>query len=314
MRNWYNLYKKRSFRKKNKKLKAKLDSNQLAFSNYDAQINQLESLKENLSTKQTEILQLHDELDNYKKKFYNTLNKKDKEIEVQKETINHQKNAYERYINYKTVEANNTRLGAHFVKNVISQIYEDIEESEINYGSFLGIFYWTNKTKSKLPSLKALKHIFKLLDYNVSALNKNKTSIEEELLHINMFLDLIKFLKPNANVEFKNLLSDNERKQIQIKPTLFFPFVENALKHGSLNKEESFISIELKQAEQNRLSYCLVNSIESMEHCEVSNNKSSQFGLNALQQLLDAYYPNSELEYKTLPNSQYLSQLTISPN
>jgi len=314
IRNWYNLYKKRSFRKKNKQLNEQLEASQLGVANFDKELRKIKKLEDKLSNKHNEIFQLQQEIEDYKQKFYSSLSLKDKEIAKQKETNNHQQKAYERYVNYKNVEANNTRLGAHFIKNVISQIYEDLEEAEESHKSFLGIPYKNKKAKSKLPSLKALKSIFKLLDYNVSALHKEKTNIDDELLHIEMFLDLIKYLKPNTKIELKNMLTKVQRNQIKIKPTLFFPFVENALKHGSLNEEASFISIVLKENANNQLSYCLVNSAEQRLEQEDKIAQTSNFGLNALQQLLDAYYPNSTLEHKTLPNKQYLSELTLSLN
>ncbi|WP_452221287.1 hypothetical protein [Lacinutrix salivirga] len=314
IRNWYNLYKKRSFRKKNKQLKNQLEATQIAITNYDDKLKTITKLEEKLSNKHTEIFQLQQEIEDYKQKFYSTLSEKDKVIAKQKEANNNQKKAYERYVSFKIVEANNTRLGAHFIKNVITQIYEDLEEAEDSYKSFFGIPYKNSNAKSKLPSLKALKSIFKLLDYNVSALHKEKTSIDVELAHIEMFLDLIKYLKPNTKIELKNMLTKAQRNQIEIKPTLFFPFVENALKHGSLNEEASFISIVLKENKNKQLSYCLVNSAEQQLEQEHKITKSSSFGLNALQQLLTAYYPNSKLEHKTLPNNQYLSELTLSLN
>tara|TARA_R110002049_G_scaffold194117_2_gene362973 strand:- start:1953 stop:2993 length:1041 start_codon:yes stop_codon:yes gene_type:complete len=314
IRNWYNLYRKRSFRKKNRQLKAQLEASQLGITNFDKELKKIASLENTLTNKHNEIFQLQQEIEDYKEKFFASLSEKDKEIALQKEAINHQQKAYERYVNYKNVEANNTRLGAHFIKNVINLIYKDLEKAEKNQKSFLGIHYNYTKEKSKLPSLKALKSIYKLLDYNVSALHKDKTSIDDELKHIEMFLDLIKYLKPLTNIELKNMLTKAQRNQIEIKPTLFFPFVENALKHGNLNEESSFISIILKENTNKQLSYCLVNSAEQHLEHEHKIVEGANFGLNALQQLLNAYYPNSTLEHKTLPNDQYLSELTLSLN
>jgi hypothetical protein len=59
-----------------------------------------------------------------------------------------------------------------------------------------------------------------------------------------MFLELIQFLKPNAKILLQDSLSINQKNTIKIKPTLFFSFLENALKHGSLNDEGSFINGE----------------------------------------------------------------------
>ncbi len=314
IRNWYNLYRKRSFRKKNSLLKEQLKASQLAVSNFNEQLRKAESLERKLIKKNNETFQLEQQIEDYKQKFYSFLSEKEKEIAKHKEAINHQRTAYERFVNYKNVEANNTRLGAHFIKNVISQIYVEMEETDNSYKSFLGINYKMGGNKNKVPPIKALKNIFKLLDYNVSALNKENTSLEEELEHITMFLDLIKYLKPNTNIQFDNSLKQEQKENIKIKPTLFFPFVENALKHGSLNNTDSFISIVLKENQNKQLSYCLVNSAEQRLDYETKIVESSNFGLNALQQLLTAYYPNSTLEHKTLPNNQYLSELTLSLN
>ncbi|MEO8934882.1 MAG: hypothetical protein ABI295_11305, partial [Xanthomarina sp.] len=265
-----------------------------------------------LKLSQVAVNQLDNELRAYKQKFYSTLSQKEKEIEEQKEVINHQKIAYERYVNFKNVETNNTRLGAHFIKNVISQIYIDLDTIENQNKSFLGINYSFKKTENKVPSLKALKYIFKLLDYNVYALNKEYISLEEEWIHITMFMDLIQYLKPNASIELNNMLTLEQKINLKIKPTLFFPFVENALKHGSLNDKESFINITLKETEHKQLSYCLVNSTEHSLNDQYQLDASRQFGLHALQDLLDAYYPNSIMEHRTLPNKQYLSKLTLT--
>lgn len=314
IRNWYNLYKKRSYRKHNKKITAQLEANKTAIANYNKQTQKLEATEQQLADKHTELFKLNTTLEDYKQKFYSTLSEKEKEIAKQKEQLDNQKNAYERYVNFKNVELNNTRLGAHFIKNVISQIYEDLEQTDNNYKSFLGINYKFGKSKSKVPPIKALKNIFKLLDYNVSALHRENTTIEEELSHISMFLELIQYLKPNAKINIDDQLKKAQKHQLKIKPTLFFPFVENALKHGSLNDEQSFISIVLKENENNQLSYCLVNSAEQKENYINQASQTSNFGLNALQQLLNAYYPNSKLEHKNLPNNQYLSELIISLN
>ena len=312
LRNLYNYIIKRYYRSENEELEVlneqlvkEKSKNQQKLENY------VKLENENLRSKNL-VFRLEEELNNSKKVHFESLSKKEKEIAKHIETNTYQKRTYEQYVNFKNVEANNTRLGAHFIKNVISQIYEDMEQTEKSYKSFLGISYRVKNLKSKIPPIKALKNIFKLLDYNVAALHLENTSIKEELEHINMFLDLIKYLKPNTNIQFNNTLNKEQNSTIKIKPTLFFPFVENALKHGSLNNNDSFISIILKENEQKQLSYCLVNSAEQRLDYDTRVAESSNFGLNALQQLLNAYYPKSKLEHKALPNNQYLSELTLS--
>lgn len=310
-RNWYNLYKKRSYKKKNKQLIQQLEIAQRDLDYFDNQLIAIEDVEKKLSRKHTEVFELENKIADYKKDFYATLTEKEREIAQQKEAIHHQQKAYERYVDFKNVEANNTRLGAHFIKNVISQIYEDLENIDKGYKNFLGFQYKIGNRKKKIPPIKALKNIFKLLDYNVSALNSEPISIEKELHHIHMFLELITYLKPNAKITLHNLLRKQEHHKLKIKPTLFFPFVENALKHGSLNDPDSFINIDLKVTDQQRLSYCLTNSTEQELINQVTPMNTNQFGLRSLQQLLDAYYPGNTLEYKALPNKQFMSQLMI---
>lgn len=312
IRNWYNLYKKRSFRKLNKKLREEKEASQLIIRNNNEQLKATKNLETKLAKTHSEVMELEQQIVKNNQRYNSTLREKEAEITKQKEAIDYQKKAYERYVNFKNVETNNTRLGAHFIKNVISQIYEDIENVEINNKSFLGIQYNKGESFKIVPPLHALKNIFKLLDYNVSAINKHITSLEDELDHVHMYLELINYLKPNAKIELNNSLNKEQNNSIKIKPTLLFPFVENALKHGSLNENNSFISIELKKNDKNQLNYCLVNSAEQTLGTTLNKSANSNFGLYALRQLIDAYYPGSKIEHTSLPNRQYMSQLTLT--
>lgn len=311
IRNWYNLYKKRSFRKENKRLKEKLEELKIAKLENDNKLKNIVNLEVKFQNSSNEVFRLKKEIESFRKKYYASLDEKERKIAEQEGKLKYQKKAYESYVGYKNVEANNTRLGAHFIKNVISQIYDDLEDIEASYKTFLGFQYKREEASKKIPSIKALKNIFKLLDYNVSALHKESITIEEELKHVDMFLDLISYLKPKAKTSLNNSLIGSVNGNLKIKPTLFFPFVENALKHGSLNDDNSFISIDLKETPQKQISYCLVNSIEPINKSNEITT-TSNFGLKSLKDLIDTYYPGSTIECKELPNKQYLSELKIA--
>ncbi|WP_046757491.1 LytS family sensor histidine kinase [Kordia jejudonensis] len=301
LRNIYNAYKKRYYRKDNNELKDHIINNQKAVSGYSRQIRDIEKLTNELLLKEQKITALKQQI-HYKEKKIVTLGK----------AINNQKIAFEKFANYKTIEANNTRLGAHFIKNIINQIYNDLEIAQTKYKTIFGIHYKIGKSSSGIPPIKALKSIFKILDYNVSALNKTHISIKTELEHIRIFLELIQYLKPSAHIKFENFLDVDQETSLEIKPTLFFPFVENALKHGRLNDEDSFISIILKKTENEKIDYCLVNSADEVPMNQIKTDIDDGFGLNALEQLIDTYYPDSSLEHYLLPNNQYISKLTLS--
>jgi len=296
----------RLFKKKHDELKEYVVANEKAVTGYSKQLRDIEKLQKELLLRQEKIAILEKELKTVQLE-------KEKEISILGQQIHHQQRAFEKFADYKSVEANNTRLGAHFIKNVISQVYNDLETARANYKTIFGIHYKIGKSKMGIPPIYALKNIFKLLDYNVAALNKTAISITEELKYVEMFLELIRYLKPNAKIELKDLLNDEQRNTLEIKPTLFFPFVENALKHGSLNDENSFISIILDQNEDNKLNYSLINSVEDQYEYAVKPPKiDTGFGLNALEQLINTYYPGSKLSHEALPNKQYLSRLTLA--
>ncbi len=310
-RNWYNRYKKHSYRDLNAQLNNVLDKSQKENIDYKEQLKKHKIIKGKLVNKQEEVLELKQNIEEYNQKFQITLSQKEAEIAEQKEKRGHQEEAYKRYVSFKNVEANNSRLGAHFIKNVISQVHEDLEDLQSGYKTFLGVQFKMRKNKQKILPIRVLKNIFKLLDYNVSALNKESTTLKNELNHISLFLELIQYLKPNTKIILNNSLSKSQNNSLRIKPTLFFPFIENALKHGSLNEENSFISIELKENSERQLSYCLVNSAEQALSSQNKDSETTNFGLKALKELLNVYYPKSKLEHKILSNNQYLSKLTL---
>lgn len=312
LRNTYNYHKKCSYKKKNNTINQRVQETELIIQDYELKLKNAEKIKEKIVQKENELIEIKQKKKDLEYKLNSLLNKKNDEILKQREVISQQKQAYERYVDFKNVEANNTRLGAHFIKNIISQIYEDMEETELSYKTFLGIDFRRAKRKNKIPSIKALKNIFRLLDYNVSSLKKENITINEELEHINMFIELIQYLKPNTKIIVNNSLSKHQVNTIKIKPTLFFPFLENALKHGSLNQVNSFINIDLKKNDQNNLSYCLVNSIELYQEKTLKEKETSEFGLNALKQLINVYYPGSKIKCAPLFNGQYLAELTLA--
>ena len=60
-RNWYNSYRKRSFRKKNKQLNEQLEASQLGVANFDKELRKIKKLEDKLANKHNEIFQLQQE-------------------------------------------------------------------------------------------------------------------------------------------------------------------------------------------------------------------------------------------------------------
>ncbi|MGO4912043.1 hypothetical protein [Leeuwenhoekiella sp. W20_SRS_FM14] len=300
IRNLYNLIKKRSYRKKFKTLEKQYKSDQET----------IVIQQEDLDILKTESLNLERKLNEQKKYFTSKIQDKEEELKKRESNLEYQRNAFEKYAGFKIVDANNSRLGAHFLKNVISHIYEDLEEI---HSSQMSSEKLNAEAKTLLP-IKALKDIFTLLDYTVAVIQRDTVSINEEIKHIQLFIAVINYLKPKTTVDLTLNLTLKDLQSLQIRPTLFFPFIENALKHGDLNRDDSKIIIEADIKSDNRLIYTVLNSCECISVAKKETDGKNEFGLNALKNLLDTYYPKNELESRPITHNLYLSKLVIPVN
>lgn len=300
IRNLYNLIKKRSYRKKFRTLEKQYKSDQET----------IEIQQEDLEILKTEGLSLERKLNEQKKYFTYKIQEKEEELKKRESNLEYQRNAFEKYAGFKIVDANNSRLGAHFLKNVISHIYEDLEE--IHSGQ-ISNEKLKIEAKTLLP-IKVLKDIFTLLDYTVAVIQRDTVPIKEEIKHIKLFIAVINYLKPKTAVDLTVNLPQEDLESLQIRPTLFFPFIENALKHGDLNRDDSKITIEADKISDNKLIYTVINSCERISAAKKETDGKNEFGLNALKNLLDTYYPKNELESRPITHNLYLSRLVIPVN
>lgn len=208
---------------------------------------------------------------------------------------------YEKSLKQTEVKASNTRLSAHFLKNVLLKVQQAYNEQQINKVKVFGNLFFIEKQKNELLPIDVLTKINQLLDYNVSTIKSLKVSLNEEVKNVLLFLDIVQFLKPNLKI--KHHFKKNYK--LDISPTLFFPFIENALKHGDLNSKDSFLIIDLIII-KNTLLYRVTNS-----SFNIKNKKFEKgFGLNSLEKALDTYYKNTELEFIPSEN-EFISELKI---
>lgn len=309
IRNWYNLYKKRSYRKKLKLYKTTVESLETKLVDHNVFLERYERLKTLNASLHIERETLKNRLEEADHTFNKKLYEKEEELKQHKENFEYQRKAYERYADFKIIDANNTRLGGHFIKNVLNHIYQDLEVEEAPKFSIFGLYLSFEKPTSRALSIKALKDIFKLLDYNVAA-GREKVFLESEIHHIEIFLHLIQYLKPKAKATFQNNLPAIETEKRNIKPTLLFPFLENALKHGNLNSDHSIIAIEINQLDQKQICYSVINTCENRDKTNISEKPS--FGLTALKKLVETHYPDSQLQTKMLEDNKYMAKLILN--
>lgn len=307
LRNFWNWIQKRRYKSKYNNI---LKENQRISEEYTLLSQNKDLLFSDIDKLKSEIA----EHKNIKIQFQQTF--KEKEIEIEKERkkerkkhedelerFHYERNFYKETIKHNEVQANNTRLGAHFLKNVLFKIQQDYKKQKLSTFSLFGQnVVIEKKDKKEFLPIDILTKLNALLDYNVSTLKKRKINLNEEVIHVKTFIDIIQYLNPKLEIttNFKKNYTN-----IEISPTLFFPFLENVLKHGDLNSDNKFLNIELINI-KNTLSYKVTNSTFN-----INNKKNEQgFGLESLEKALESYYKNHELDLRQEGNT-FISELTV---
>tara|TARA_R110002110_G_scaffold199907_2_gene410647 strand:+ start:159 stop:1211 length:1053 start_codon:yes stop_codon:yes gene_type:complete len=120
-----------------------------------------------------------------------------------------------------------------------------------------------------------------LLDYLLYQVDKPFVSLNDEINHINDYIELEKMRfndKLHIHFETENILEDTK-----IAPMLLLPFVENSFKHGSLKKGILNVNIKL---------YCEIKSLFfEIENTSNTNAISENgIGLENIKKRLDMIY------------------------
>jgi sensor histidine kinase YesM len=143
-----------------------------------------------------------------------------------------------------------------------------------------------------------------LLDYILYQVNKPKVSLKEEVLHIKEYIELEKIrFQETLKVEFTASEID---ENIQVAPMLLIPFVENAFKHGTL--EKGFLNIDIRIAVvKNQLDFYIENTYLS----RAVGHSNGGIGLENVRKRLDLNYKNNYLLSNEIKGNRYAAKLTI---
>lgn len=301
LRNLWNWIQKRRFRKKFKNLKIDADRTNKALS----KANDLNySLNEKVNSLTNESIQLKKYIKETEEKLHETYTKKSKELTEKEENLKYEKEFYKERVKFKEVQAQTTRIGAHFLKNVLFKIQKDLELEKPETFSLFGknITIENKRSKNVLPT-EILHKIYDMLDYNVATIEKSKVPLTSEIEQLDNFIKVVQFLKPLLTISYLKEIEDNE---LNIYPTLLFPFIENALKHGKLNEEDSKLNIQIHKINK----YLIYKVENSVENNKKNKDDNKGFGLQALEKILDIYYPEKEYS-KNFNGNTYTATLKI---
>lgn len=146
---------------------------------------------------------------------------------------------------------------------------------------------------------QSISYLSNMLRYVLYECDAELVPIKKEIDYINDFIKLyqLKSSKP-YNITTKYSISDNS---ILVAPMLFIPFVENAFKHGYIEKQgDSFISIVV-QATSESIDLDIENSI-SMDI--INKDEVGGIGLDNVKKRLTILYPEKhELQIQESPQT-----------
>jgi len=152
-------------------------------------------------------------------------------------------------------------------------------------------------TLTQIDPPKASQSILMLSDmmrYQLYDCSKGKIRLKDEIAYLKNLLKLENLRKPKAKLNF-DILSDIP--YLELRPFMFLPYVENAIKHGLFNSPNSLIHIEL-DIDDKHLYFKIKNSKQ-----EEQDKKIGGFGLNNAKHRLELLYPkNHQLDIKDEPN------------
>lgn len=122
-----------------------------------------------------------------------------------------------------------------------------------------------------------------LLDYLLYQVDKPFVLLQDEINHINDYIDLEKTRFNNTlQIHFNK---ENISENIKIAPMLLLPFIENSFKHGSLNEGILLININLYTKNS-----CIFFEIENTNNTNTVSRKG--IGLENIKKRLDLLYKN----------------------
>ncbi len=183
-----------------------------------------------------------------------------------------------------------------FIKSQIRirQLELDNLESELNFlkaqinphflfNSLNNIYVQARKKRPE--AAESILQLSDLLRYQLYDCSNESVPLTGEIEYLKNYLKLDKLRKSSTDM---NLTVEGNPDGINIAPYIFIPFVENAVKHGTISEEEGFINIEIKVLDSNQLDFSVVNSKPK----SMQDKKTGGIGLVNVKRRLQLLYPD----------------------
>jgi len=129
-----------------------------------------------------------------------------------------------------------------------------------------------------------------LLRYQLYECNEQQIPLSQELTYLENFIELEK-LRQEQNVKLTIQINQPRSGNFTIAPFVLMPFIENAFKHVSRDRQQSnWIKIYL-HAEKDQLYFEVTNSISNRHSSSGELMHYNGIGLKNVQRRLDLLYP-----------------------
>lgn len=146
--------------------------------------------------------------------------------------------------------------------------------------------------KNPMMASESLAKFSDLLRYQLYECNEHQIPLSQELLYLESFIELQKLRQDHNHVQMSMHIDQQLSHDLVIAPFVLMPFIENAFKHVSQQKDRAnWIRMEL-HFELHRLYFTISNSVAPQYTANKEFIQHSGIGLKNVQRRLDLVYPN----------------------
>lgn len=183
-------------------------------------------------------------------------------------------------------------------------------KSQVNphflFNSLNSVYFLIDKSNTEARS--SLHKFSEMLRYQLYEMNGGTVPIEKEISYLQDYVDLQKLRKDeNYSVHFN---SPPEVKGFFIEPLLLIPFVENAFKHISHDKDRvNYVNINMSLIADE---FCFTVS-NSKDGSEKTTEQPGGIGLTNVQRRLELLYPEKHNLVITNTIGDFTIELKIKP-
>lgn len=205
--------------------------------------------------------------------------------------------------------ATNIILVKYFVRRKMSSIGKQIMLSDLRairaqmnphfiFNSLNSINSYILKNEPEIAS-EYLGRFARLMRLVLENSNHEKIALSEELQAMELYIELEQ-LRFNHQFTYSITVSDNiDQQQVLVQPLIFQPFLENAIWHGLMHKEDGDkkLSMSIDLEEQTMICKIIDNGIGRSSQPSKSEEKRKSYGIKLVKDRLQFLDKNAAITF-----------------